>query len=135
MDNYEKDCNVLEYAVYVKALVTANCLVRLVEYAAFVAVSEGADVERGRRIAKSHGMEIRKVVKSAAEDLILAFGNLATADDEAEAEAETAYESARRDFVDVLAAYVYEMSSSKEFELVRWEVRDPQPVVLPSSNS
>ena len=133
MDNYKKDCNVLEYAVYVKALVTSNCLVRLVEYAAFVAVSEGADVERGRRIAKSHGMEIRKVVKSAAEDLILAFGNLATADDEAEAEA--TYESAKRDFVDVLAAYVYEMSSSTEFELVRWKVRDPQPVVLPSSNS
>lgn len=133
MDNYEKDCNVLEYAVYVKALVTANCLVRLVEYAAFVAVSEGADVERGRRIAKSHGMEIRKVVKSAAEDLILAFGNIAVADDEAEAEA--AYESARRDFVDVLAAYVYEVSSSKAFELARWEVQDPQPVVLPSSNS
>lgn len=133
MDNYEKDCNVLEYAVYVKALVTANCLVRLVEYAAFVAVSEGADVERGRRIAKSHGMEIRKTVKSAAEDLILAFGNIAVADDEIEAEAE--YESARRDFVDVLAAYVYEMSSSKAFELARWEVQDPQPVVLPSSNS
>ena len=133
MDNYKKDCNVLEYAVYVKALVTSNCLVRLVEYAAFVAVSEGADVERGRRIAKSHGMEIRKVVKSAAEDLILAFGNLATANDEAEAEA--TYESAKRDFVDVLAAYVYEMSSSTEFELVRWKVRDPQPVVLPSSNS
>lgn len=132
MDQCKLECNIIEYAVYIKAIATAGLIRRLIDYAAFVAVSLGADVERGRQIMENRKMTPRKAVESAAEDLIKSFGHLAVTEDRDEAE--KGYEAAVTAFADVCAAFVCTASTPREFELVRWEVEDPQPVKVPESN-
>lgn len=131
MDTEHKtDCNIVEQAVYIKAIATAGLTRRLIDYAAFVAVSLGADVDAGNKAVDDRGTTTIDAVKAAADDVLGAFGRIATADYEVAHEADREYRETVDTFADILAAYVCEESTAHEFDLVRWEVADPQPVIL-----